>query len=128
MAKRIREKAIARAEKADKRPRAKVSYVGVSPSKVKLVLDLIRGQKAELAVAMVAGMNNASAPAIKKLIESAMANAENKGYDKSELYIAETYATPGPTMKRRNIRGRGRMDVMIKRSSHITVILDQVKE
>ena len=128
MAKRIKEKAIARAEKADKRPRAKVSYVGVSPSKVKLVLDLIRGQKAELAVAMVAGMNNASAPAIKKLVESAMANAENKGYDKSELFIAEIYVTPGPTMKRRNIRGRGRMDVMIKRSSHITVILDQVKE
>ena len=67
MAKRIKEKAIARAENADKRPRAKVSYVGVSPSKVKLVLDLIRGQKAEVAVAMVAGMNNASAPLLKSL-------------------------------------------------------------
>jgi len=128
MAKRIKEKAIARKQNADKRPSAKVTYVGVSPSKVRLVLDLIRGKNAELALVMLDGMNNSSALPIRKVVASALANAENNlGMNKSDMVIAEIYCTPGPTLKRLSIRARGKADRIIKRSSHITVILDQVK-
>ena len=108
--------------------RATLKFLRISPRKTKIVLDLIRGVDAAKAMAILKFTPKAACEPIEKLLASAMANAENKGCDKSDLYIAEIYVTPGPTMKRRNIRGRGRMDVMIKRSSHITVILDQVKE
>jgi len=61
-----------------------------------------------------------------KLLNSAIANGENnKGLNKQDLYVAECYATPGPTLKRILIRARGRADRMLKRSCHITIILDQ---
>ena len=128
MAKRIREKAIARKQNADKRPTATVTNIGVSSTKVKLVLDLVRGKNAEVAATMLENMRNGSALAVKKVIESAMANAEhNMGLNRSDLYVAEIYCTQGPTMKRMSVRARGRADVILKRSSNVTVILDQVK-
>lgn len=128
MAKRIREKAAQRKANADKRPSAHVTNVGISSTKVSLVLDLVRGQKAELAVAILGSTPNGAAVVVKKLIESAMANAEhNLGLSKSDLYVAEIFCTQGPSMKRMNVRGRGRADIILRRSSNITVILDQVK-
>ena len=127
MAKRIREKTAARKANADKRPCAHVTNIGYSSSKVCLVLDLVRGKKVEEAVAILRATTNASAVVVRKLIESATANAENnQGLDKNELYVAEIYATQGPTLKRINIRARGRADRVLKRTSNITVILDKV--
>ena len=128
MSKRMSEKALKRKENADKRPSAYLPNVKISSSKVGLVLDVIRGKNAELAVAMLGSMPNASAPIVKKLLLSAMANAENKGMDRSALKVAETYCTQGPIYnKKLNVRGRGRADVIIRRSSHIRIILDQVE-
>ena len=127
MAKRIREKTAARKANADKRPCAHVTNIGYSSSKVCLVLDLVRGKKVEEAVAILRATTNASAVVVRKLIESATANAENnQGLDKNDLYVAEIYATQGPTLKRINIRARGRADRVLKRTSNITVILDKV--
>ena len=127
MAKRIREKTAARKANADKRPCAHVTNIGYSSSKVCLVLDLVRGKKVEEAVAILRGTTNASAVVVRKLIESATANAENnQGLDKNDLYVAEIYATQGPTLKRITIRARGRADRVLKRTSNITVILDKV--
>ena len=125
MATRIREKAENRKANRDNRPFAKVKYVRMSPSKVRIVLDQIRGKGAEEAVAILANMPQSAAEVSLKLLKSAIANAENnKGLNRSDLYVAETYACPGPTMKRLNIRARGRADRMLKRTSHITIILD----
>lgn len=129
MAKRIREKAEARKANADKRPSAYLPNIKISTSKLRLVLDKVRDKKAEEAVAILTYMPNSSAPIVKKLILSAMANAENNlGLDRSSLKIAEIYCTQGPIFnKKYNIRGRGRADIIIRRSSHLTVILDKVE-
>lgn len=129
MSKRMSEKAAVRKENADKRPSAYLPNVKISSSKVGLVLDLIRGKNAEYAVAILDNLPNASAPIVKKLLLSAMANAENNlGMDRSALKVVETYCTQGPIYnKKLNIRGRGRADVILRRSSHIRIILDQVE-
>ena len=122
MATRIREKAEKRQANKDTRPYAKVKYVRMSPSKVRIVLDCIRNKGAEEAVAILANMPQEAAAVSCKLLKSAIANAENnKGMNRSDLYA---YACPGPTMKRLNIRARGRADRMLKRTSHITIVLD----
>lgn len=124
MATRIREKAEARRANKDNRPYAKVKYVRMSPSKVRIVLDTVRGKNVEEAVAILANLPHAAAEVSLKLLNSAIANAENnKGLNRSDLYVAEAYACPGPTMKRLNIRARGRADRMLKRTSHITIVL-----
>ena len=125
MAKRIREKAEARRQNKDTRPFAKAKYVRMSPSKVRIVLDQIRGQKAEVAVAILENLPQEAAAASLKVLNSAIANAENnKGLNKNDLFVAEAYACPGPTFKRLLIRARGRADRMLKRTSHITIVLD----
>mgnify|MGYP003297847845 CR=1 FL=1 len=128
MATRVREKAIQRKENADKRPSAYLPNVKISVSKVRLVLDQVRGKNAQEALAILTYMPNAAAPIVKKLIASAMANAEVKGMDKDALKVAEIYCTQSRVYnKKLNVRGRGRADVIVKRGSHITVILDQVQ-
>lgn len=125
MAKRIREKAEARRQNKDTRPFAKAKYIRMSPSRVRIVLDQIRGQKAEVAVAILENLPQDAAAASLKVLNSAIANAENnKGLNKSDLFVAEAYACPGPTFKRLLIRARGRADRMLKRTSHITIVLD----
>lgn len=128
MATRIREKALNRKANKDNRPYAKVKYVRMSPSKIRIVLDLVRGKKAEEALAILENAPQFAAKECANLLKSAIANAENnKGLNRADLYVAEAYACPGPTMKRLNIRARGRADRMLKRTSHITIVLD-VKE
>ena len=125
MATRIREKAEARKANKDNRPYAKVKYVRMSPSKVRIVLDLVIGKNAETALAILENSPQSAAAECAKLLKSAIANAENnKGMNRADLYVAEAYACPGPTMKRLNIRARGRADRMLKRTSHITIVLD----
>ena len=128
MATRIREKAKFRKENADKRPRATARYVRISSSKVKIVIDLIRGKKVDEAMAILMYTPKSAAPVVEKLLASAIANAENNlSMNRDDLYVAEVYANQGPTYKRYWARSHGRADVILKRTSHITVVLDQVK-
>ena len=116
MAKRIREKANARRANADKRPHATAKYVRISSSKVKIVADLIRGKSAEEALAIL--MYTLSAIANGE-------NRENNAMSRGSMYVAEVYANPGPTLKRYVARSRGSASPMLKRTSHITIVLDQ---
>lgn len=127
MAKRIREKAETRAKNADKRPYAKSKYVRMSPSKIRIVLDLIRGKKAQLAVAILENMPDKGAAEALKVLKSAIANAENnKGMNVDSLVVAECYANGGPQLKRIEFAGKGSANTIIKRTSHITIVLDEV--
>lgn len=128
MATRVKEKAAARKANADKRPRATAKYVRISPRKVKIVLDLIRGKSADAALATLMFTPKAAAPVVEKVVASAVANAENNlGMSRDSLYVAEAFANEGPTLKRYWARSHGRADQILKRTSHITVVLDQVK-
>ena len=126
MATRVKEKAAARKQNADKRPRATAKYIRVTPRKVKIVVDLIRGKQVDQALAILAYTPKSAAPVVEKLLNSAIANAENNlEMDRSGLYVAEVYANQGPTLKRYWARSHGRADMIKKHTSHITIVLDQ---
>ena len=128
MATRVREKALARKQNADKRPKAVAKYIRISPSKVRIVLNVIRGQKYEEAVAILKNMPNAATESVLKVLESAGANAENNlGLNKADLVVAETFVDGGPILKRFQPVSKGRAHSIKKRTSHITVILDEAK-
>ncbi len=128
MAKRMKEKKEARLENKDMRPRATASFVRMSPSKVARVLDGIRGKKYKEALAILELAPYYSAEEIKNVMNSAAANAEhNLGLNKDDLYVAECYANSGATLKRMMPRAKGRGVRILKRTSHITVVLDTVK-
>ena len=96
----------------------------ITPRKVKIVLDLIRGKDAATAVAILQNTPNAPAAPVLKLLKSAMANAENNhGMDPSKLYVKECFVGPARVMKRMKPRARGSADVISKRSSNITMVL-----
>lgn len=127
MATRMKEKAAARQQNADKRPHAKVTNIRISPYKVRQVLDIIRGQSYENAVAILKNTNKAASPVILKVLNSAAANAENNlNLSKQDLYVAECFADQGVVLKRIQPVSKGRAHRILKRSSHITVILDTV--
>lgn len=128
MATRIREKAQKRQENADKRPVAHAKYIRMSPRKVQIVLDLIRGKTVGEAQAILMYTPRAAAPVIEKVLKSAVANAENNlELSRDTLYVAECYANQGPTLKRFRPGSHGRAFHILKRTSHITVVLDQAK-
>ena len=128
MAKRIREKAEARLKNDDKRPHASVTYVRMSPSKVQRVLNVVRGMSYQSAIATLNNMPHEAATVVAKLINSAAANAEhNMGMDKNDLYVAECFADGGQSLKRMQPVSKGRGHAILKRTSHITVILDVKK-
>lgn len=128
MATRIREKAAKRKENADKRPQANARYVRISSRKVKVVLDLIRGKSVVEAQSILRFTPKAAAPVIEKILHSAVANAENNlDLSRDTLFVAECFADQGPTLKRFNPVSHGRAFSILKRTSHITVILDQAK-
>ena len=119
-------KAVARAEKKDRRPMAKAKYIRISPYKVRAVLDVIRGQEYREAVAILENLNKSSSEPVLKVVKSAGANAENNlGMSTANLYVAECYADQGPTLKRYMPKAHGRAGGLLKRTSHITVILDE---
>ena len=126
MATRSKEKTAARLANADRRPKAHAKYVRISSRKVKIVLDLIRGKKADEALAILMYTPKAASPVVAKVLNSAIANAvNNQEMNRQNLYVAEVYANPGPTLKRYVARSRGSASPMLKRTSHITVVLDQ---
>ncbi len=112
--------------KRDTRPSAKLSYARVSVQKACFVLDAIRGKDLETAIGIVTYNPRYASTLIKKLLESAAANAENNNnMDRSRLYVEECYANKGPTMKRVKPRAQGRAYRIEKRMSHITVVLNE---
>ena len=126
MATRVKQKAAARKANADKRPRAVAKYVRVSPRKVQIVIDLIRGKQVDDALAILMDTPKSAAPVVEKLLNSAIANAENNlEMSRENLYVAEVYANQGPTLKRYWARSHGRADLIKKHTSHITIGLDQ---
>ena len=126
MATNTREKGEKRAQQRDKRPQAHVKHVRVSSRKAKQVIDLIRGKDVDTALAILQFTPKATSPIVIKLLNSAIANAvNNQELDRSTLYVAEIYANPGPTLKRYVARSRGSASPMLKRTSHISVVLDQ---
>ena len=110
----------------DTRPSAKISYARVPVQKACFVLDAIRGKDVETALGILAYNPRYASSVIKKLLESAIANAENNNHMSADkLYIAECYANQGPTMKRVQPRAQGRAYRILKRTSHITIVLDE---
>ena len=111
---------------ADTRPSAKLSFARVSSQKACFVLDAIRGKDVQTALGILAYNPRYASTVIEKLLKSAIANAENNnGMDVNKLYIAECYANNAPTMKRIQPRAQGRAYRILKRMSHITVVLDE---
>ena len=108
--------------------RAKLSYARITPRKVVIVLDLIRNQPLDKALAILQYTPKAASELLYKLVKSAAANAENNfNMDKNQLYVAECYVTPGPTLKRVRPRAQGRAYRILKRTSHITVVLKELE-
>ena len=128
MATRMKQKAAARKANHDNRPHATARFIRISSRKVKIVIDLIRGKKVADAQAILMYTPKSAAPVVLKLLNSAIANAENNlELDRASLYVAEVYANQGPTLKRYRPHARGSAYPILKRTSHITVILDQAK-
>ena len=115
-----------RNENKDTRPSAKLSYARMSVQKACFVLDAIRGKDVETALGILTYSPRYASSVIRKLVESAAANAENNnGLSRKNLYVAECFANKAPTMKRIRPRAQGRAYRIEKRTSHITVILDE---
>ncbi len=115
----------------DLRPRAKVTFVRIAPTKAKLVLDTIKGKDVAVASAILTSTPREGARIISKVLDSAVANAEyaaserDMDIDTTKLYVEEAYANQGPTLKRIRPRSQGRADRILKRTSHITIILNE---
>ena len=106
--------------------RATVKFIRISPRKVQIVLDLIRNQPAEKAMAILKHTPKAACEPLEKLLKSAMANAENNfDMDVAKLYVAECMACPGPILKRIMPRAQGRAFRILKRTSHVTLVVKE---
>jgi large subunit ribosomal protein L22 len=105
---------------------AHLRYLRIAPRKVKIVIDLIRNKPVKTAMAILNHTPKAASEPVAKLLKSAMANAENNyNMDVDSLYVAEVYANPGPTIKRIRPRAHGRAFRILKRSSHVTIVLKE---
>ncbi len=106
--------------------KATLRYARISPRKVKIVCDLIRGKDAKTAEAILMQTPKAASALLLKLLKSACANAENNHeMNPDVLYVSETYANPGPILKRGMARARGGYARILKRTSHITVVVKE---
>ena len=106
--------------------RAHLRYARISPRKVSIVLDLIRGKETDLAMAILKHTPKAACEDLQKLLKSAIANAENNhNMDVTRLYVAECFVSPGPILKRIRPRAQGRAFRILKRTSHVTLVLKE---
>ena len=109
--------------------KATLKYARLSPQKMRLIADQIRGLPVDRALNILAFSNKKAAVIVKKVLESAIANAEhNDGADIDELKISSICVDQGPTLKRLRPRARGRADRIIKRMSHVTVTVAESEE
>ena len=107
--------------------KASTTFVRIAPRKGQIVLDLIRNQPADKAMAILKHTPKAACEPLAKLLKSAMANAEVKNMDVSSLYVAECYVNQGPTLKRIRPRAQGRAYGIKKKTSHITLVLKEAE-
>lgn len=129
MATRQREKSQKRQQEKDNRPQARARYIRMSSTKIGQVASLIRGKSVAQAAALLKSTPRAASPVLEKVLNSAIANAENnQGLLRDDLFVAEAFADQGPTLKRMQPRAQGRGYRIRKRTSHVTVILDKAKE
>ena len=106
--------------------RSYLKFVRISPRKVKIVLDLIRGKDAGTAMAILKNTNKSASEYLVKLLGSAIANAVNNfDMDETALYVSECYVCPGPTLKRIMPRAKGSADRILKRTSHVTIVVKE---
>ena len=106
--------------------RSTQKHIRISPRKVKIVLDLIRGKDAGTAMAILKNTNKSASEYLVKLLGSAIANAVNNfDMDETALYVSECYVCPGPTLKRIMPRAKGSADRILKRTSHITIVVKE---
>ena len=106
--------------------KAHLKYARISPRKVKIVLDLIRGKDVGVAMAILQNTHKSASEYLIKLLGSAVANAENNfNMDASNLYVSECFVCPGPTLKRIMARAKGSADRILKRTSHVTIVVKE---
>jgi len=104
--------------------RAQLRFLSISAQKVRLVVDLVRGKDAVQALDMLRYAPQGAAGPVMKLLSSAVANAEeNFGVSREDLFVAKIYADEAPTRKWRRFGARGRFKPLLRRSSHVTVVL-----
>ena len=109
----------------DTRPYAKAKYLRISPYKLRTVVALIRGKSVEEADAILNYCTKGGSAEVRKVLLSAAANAEhNNGMDRGDLIVAEAFVDGGPHLKRMQPVSKGRGHAILKRTSHVTVILD----
>lgn len=109
--------------------KAVAKSIRIAPRKARLVIDLVRGKDVQEAIAILNHTQRRASPVVKKLIESAVANAEhNYDMDAESLFISEAYVDEGMTLKRFKPRAQGRASAINKRTSHITVVVTEKKE
>jgi large subunit ribosomal protein L22 len=106
--------------------RAVTRYVRIAPRKARLVVDMIRGQRVEQALGILEFTSRRAARLIAKTVKSAVANAEsNQNVDVDRLYVKRAYVDEGPTLKRFMPRAHGRATPILKRTSHVTIVVDE---
>ncbi len=106
--------------------RATARTVLIAPRKARLVINLVRGKDVKDAMAILNNLNKKSARLTKKVLVSAVANAENNfKLDQNNLYIKKAYINDGPVMKRRRIGSRSHIDRHDKKTSHITIVVSE---
>lgn len=109
--------------------KAVAKYIRISPSKVRQVIDLIRGKKVNEATAILKLTPNRATEPVSKVLKSAVANAEhNASLNRDDLIVAAAFVDEGPTLKRFKPRAMGRADRMLRRTSHITVVVSEREE
>ena len=114
--------------------KAQARFVRVTPQKARRIVDLIRGKQAEQAVATLKFAPQAAGETVLKVVESAIANARvkadraNEAFDPATLVVSAAYVDEGPTLKRFRPRAQGRASQILKRTSHITVVVAQVEK
>ncbi|MCE5196713.1 MAG: 50S ribosomal protein L22 [Negativicutes bacterium] len=109
-----------------KESKAIARYIRIAPLKVRIVMNNIRGKNVDEALTILRYTPKAASPIIAKVVKSAVANAENNyDMDSSRLYIAAAFVDQGPTMKRAQPHQRGRAFPILKRSSHITIVVKE---
>lgn len=106
--------------------KAYLKYARISPRKVKIVLDLIRGKDVNVAMGILKNTPKAASELLIKLLNSAISNAEiNFHMDTTKLYVSECFVCPGPTLKRIMPRAKGSADRILKRTSHVTLAVQE---
>ena len=106
--------------------RATQSFIRISPRKVKVVLDLIRGKDAAVAAGILKNTRKAACEPLIKLLDRVVADAENNFHmDTEKLYVSECFVTPGMTLKRMMPRGKGSGDRILKRTCHMTIVVKE---